>query len=1120
MVLGRQFGNRYLKVIFTILLCIFIFGHLSWAQNRDTCLNVNFKNIPFGKIIESIESQTDYRFFYSEDLIANIPLFTYRSSSVTVQKLLKDLLKKTALTFSIDGNLIVIKPGLNEKISASNNSIHYLKISGVVHDKEGETLPGVNVFLKHLPNIGVTTDINGVYSIYAHLNDTLCFSYVGFHKREMVIRDTLHIQNVLLKESSEFLDEVMIVGYGKQRSVSVVGSISTMNMGSVNLPVTPVSNMLAGRLTGMIGVQYSGEPGSDFSEFWIRGISTFGANRKAMVLIDGIERNNLDDLVLTDIEHFSILKDATATAIYGARGGNGVVLVNTKRGKQGKLRVNLNTRLSLETLPRLPHYLDALDYASLANEAHVVRGEQPEYTERDLQVIRHHLDPDLFPDVDWQEELLKNNSFSSLSSLSIIGGSRIVNYYLSGYFRTNSSIYKGNWDNRNKMNRTLSGFRSNFDIQPHESLKVAFDLSTTYAQINKPGGSVNEDLWQTLTEITPLLAPKQYSNGYFSSYGSDNKMVPTTLLNKTGYQRGNVVAFYSRLTIVKDFHRILKGLSLETTLSFDNQHVSKEQYIKSPALYRAVDRDKYDGTPIYLKTKEAIPGTYSSFNENQKSVYLEGKINYSAFWNSSHRLDVMLLYNQRNMVGSDTNVYEAVPYRNQGLAGRISYSLDDIYLTEVNFGYTGTENFPRHERFGFFPSIALGWVVSNYRFFREKWPSLTLLKIRYSIGLVGNDKILNKRFPDITYVDFNAKGYEFGSLGENVQTGITEEEIGSGRIQWEVARKRNLGIDLNIRNRILINFDWYQDHRKGIFMRRESLPDIMGVNPQPYGNWGEMRNWGFDGAIVIPVKWKDWLFEMSGTFTYTQDKIEKYEESVPDFPYQKRGGNWNMISRGLVALGLFRNEEDVRNSPEQFGRVLPGDVKYKDVNGDGVITDDDIVPIGYGNVPKLQYGITLNVSWKNFYASVFFRGAGKVNFFYGGSGFFPFAHGAIGNILSVVDQPGKRWIPASYSGTAATENPGAIFPRLTYGYNANNNRPSTFWLVNGSYFRFKNIEIGYHLPRFILEKVYLSSCSISFIGDNLAVWSKVKYWDPEQVSSNGAVYPIPRSYTLSLSIGF
>lgn len=1120
MTLRKRFGNRYIGIILGIILCILSSGKVSWSQIREERINVNLKNASLKEVIGCIEHKTSYRFFYSENLIEKIAGLNYKSSSVPVSRLLTEFLANTNLTFSIDGRLIIIKlkslPGIPVPVS----SVQYMDICGIVRDKNGETLPGVNVYVKHMPKVGITTNADGVYAIRAHLYDTLCYSFIGYHKKEIVITNTIEAQNVFLKESSEYLDEVMIVGYGRQRVVSVVGAISTLDMKSVSQPVIPVSNMLAGRLTGLIGVQHSGEPGSNFSEFWIRGISTFGANRKSLILIDGIERDNLDDLVPSDIEHFSILKDATATAIYGARGGNGVVLVNTKRGHEGKLEVNLDSRISWETLPRLPRYLGALDYVRLVNEARLVRGENPDYLERDMQIIRYHLDPDLYPDVNWQKEVLRDCSPVSLSLLSITGGNRAVKYYISGNVKTDDAIYKGSRKDRNKTNRVLYGFRSNFDIQPRESLKIAFDIMTEHTRMNRVGGNVDKELWQALADVTPVLAPVKYSNGMTPSYGKNNKMVPTTLLYETGYRREYSTLFQTRLAVTQDCRWLLNGLSVEGTLSFDNRHISREENIKSPALYRVTGRKWEDTQLIYEKRREAVPATYLSSDENRKSVYLEGKINYSAIWKMAHRLDVLALYNQRNFVQTDKDEYEAVPYRNQGLAGRISYSYDDIYLTEFNFGYTGTENFPRGERFGFFPSIALGWVLSNYSFCRHKLPYLTFLKLRYSMGLVGNDKILNKRFPDLTFVDFDAEGYVFGDMSENIQTGVTEKEIGSGRIKWEIARKRNIGLDLNIDNRLLVTFDWFQDHRQGIFMRRESLPDVMGVFPQPYGNWGKMRNWGFDGDVTIPLTLGDWNWELSGTFTYTRDEIEKYEEAVPDYPYQKYSGNWNIMSRGLVALGLFKDEEDVRHSPSQFGKVLAGDVKYKDVNGDGTITDDDIVPIGYGNIPKLQYGITFNMSWKDFYFRLFFRGAGRVNFFYGGTGFFPFADSETGNVLSIVDEPGKRWIPSSYSGSPATENPAASFPRLTYGENSNNNRPSTFWLADGSYFRFKNIEIGYCIPRRILKKIFLSSCRLAFIGDNLAVRSKVKLWDPEQASSNGAVYPITRSYTVSLSIGF
>lgn len=1113
-------AKRYIKIILVVILCTVSSLNALWAQTSGSLLKVDFRNASLNEVIKFIEQRTPYHFFYSENLTARITGLTFQSAAVSVEQLLERFLEHTPLTYTINKHLIVLKLKPPPPPHRHPPGGRFVQVSGTVSNKEGETLPGVNVYVKHLPKVGVTTDINGLYVIRARPLDTLCYSFVGYRKKELVITENLVNGNMVLKEASEYLDEVMIVGYGKQRAVSVVGAISTLNMSTATHAVTPVSNMLAGRLTGLIGVQHSGEPGANFSEFWIRGIGTFGANRKALILIDGIERDNLDDLLPEDIEHFSILKDATATAIYGARGGNGVVLVNTKRGRTGKTCINLSSRLSVETLPYLPRYLGASEYARLANEAHVVRGETPEYIERDFRIMRYHLDPDLYPDTDWQKEILKKSSLSSRSFLSITGGNRWVNFYISGNVKTNGAIYRTDEDKRNNTRRTLYGFRSNFDLVPTESFRIAFDLSAEHMRMNRPGKELTEDLWQTLTEVTPLSAPIRFTNGLFAAYGKENKMAPTTLLYETGYRHEYSTAFQSRLTLTKELNRWVKGLSVEATVSFDNRHVSMNQNVKNPALYKLRERKWQDAEPVFEKCVEAMPLTYSSESENRQSVYLEGKLSYGLTWDKSHQLNAMILYNQRSYVVTSENELEAIPFRNQGLAGRVAYSYRDVYFTELNFGYTGTENFPRHERFGFFPSAALGWVISNYPLFRRKYAFFNLLKLRYSIGLVGNDKILNKRFPDLTFVDFNAEGFVFGDLGENIQGGVTEQEIGSGRIKWEVSRKRNLGLDLNLRNRLFVSFDWYHDYRKGIFMRRESLPDIIGVSPKPYGNWGEMKNWGFDGNITLPVAWKQWKCELSGTLTYTRDKIEQYEEAVPDYPYQKHSGNWNIMSRGLIALGLFKDEEDVRNSPPQFGEVLPGDIKYKDVNGDGVVDDDDIVPIGYGEVPKLQYGLTVDMAWKNFYCRLFFRGAGRVNFFYGGAGFYPFAERENGNVLAMVDRPGERWIPASYSGNAATENPAARFPRLTYGENLNNNRPSTFWMANGSYFRFKNIEIGYQLPRQMLSKLNLTACQLSFIGDNLAVWPKVKLWDPEQTSPNGAVYPIPRSYTFALSVSF
>lgn len=1005
-----------------------------------------------------------------------------------------------------------------------------VKVTGIVSDASGEILVGVSIYAKSDPGKGVVTDYDGKYEINVN-GDLLVYSYIGFTTQEINIGSNANQKlNVVLQESAQMLEEISVVGYGTQRKVSVVGSIATVKPDELKIGgITSITNNLAGRIAGLIGIQSSGEPGSDVSEFWIRGISTFGGGNSALVLIDGIDRgaSGLNDLAPEDIESFSVLKDATATAIYGARGANGVILVNTRRGEEGKITINANFKSSVETLPRLPDYLGAHDYAMLANEARVVRGGLPIYSSEIFDIIKYGMDPDLYPDVNWQKEILRESTNSLQGNVNISGGGKLARYYMSLFYRTNDAIYKqeGMEKYHSDVRRNQYSFRSNIDVDVTNSTKVSLLLAAKLVDQNRPGMGDTSQIWNAVSNITPMTVPVMYSNGMFPSYGSGYSTSPTVLLNETGYRSDRTNAIETLLTLEQDFSSLLDGLKSTVSVSFDNDNSHIQSRYKMPDLYMAVDRNWQTGELLTTKTVVASPMSYGSSSYGRRTIYMEGKINYDQIINERHRVGALLLYQQKDY--QRTDVYDelsSIPRRNQGMAGRLTYSLDDIYFIETNFGYNGSENFPKGQRFGFFPSVALGYVVSNYKFIQEHFPVINTLKFRYSFGLVGNDKIERNgsevRFPYLTRVNMNATGYYFGDV-PGYYSGVTDSELGSTGLVWESAKKHNWGVDLTfLDNAFNVTVDAFLDKRDNIFMARNTLPGTLGIGSTVWGNVGRMKSWGTDGTASYTKTIGDFTVEARGNFTFTRDKIIDYDEVIPRYPYLAQKGNSYGITRGLIALGLFSNEDDVKNSPTQFGTVLPGDIKYQDVNGDGIINSDDIVPIGNARIPKIQYGFAGSAKWKGIDFNIFFRGSGKSDFFFGGTGFYPFVAERLGNVLTIVNDQKNRWTPESYSGDPATENPNARFPRLTYGNNTNNNRASTFWLADASYLRLKTIELGYTLPKKITERISMSNLRLSLIGDNLHVWDKVKFWDPEQASNNGAVYPLTRSYTLVLQMSF
>lgn len=1019
--------------------------------------------------------------------------------------------------------LLLVLPGLAFAQSKVN-------VKGVVTDSNNETQVGVNIYPKTDQTAGVVTDLDGKYEINVKPGTVLIFSYIGFKTQEIKVGShASQSVNVEMDTDSQQLEEVSVVGYSTQRKVSVVGAIASIKPSSLQVGgVTSISNSLAGRVAGLIGVQQSGEPGNDVSEFWIRGISTFGANSSALILIDGIDRgsSSLNELAPEDIESFSVLKDATATAVYGARGANGVVLINTKRGVEGKISINANVKTMIETLPRLPNYLRAYDYATLANEARVVRGDKSVYSPEIFDIIKYNMDPDLYPDVSWQDEILKKRTVGVQGNINISGGSKLARYYMSAFYRTNDAIYNQTGMERYHSNvrRNQYTFRSNIDVDVTKTTLVSLLLSAKLVDMNRPGLGTTDKIWSAQANLTPLTVPVRYSNGQLPAYGKDDQTSPSVLLNETGFLTDRDNSIESLLKIEQELDFLLKGLKVSGSISFDNFNNHLTERTKMPDLYRATDRNWNTGELMTLKTVVAQPMKFATSSYGTRTIYVEAKAEYNQLFAEKHRVGGLFLYNQKDYQRTDAATeLSSIPKRNQGMAGRLTYSYDDIYFMEGNFGYNGSENFPKGQRFGFFPSAALGYVLSNYPLIKEKVPFLNTLKLRYSYGLVGNDQITKDggdvRFPYLSTVNMSAPGYWFGDLGSQ-QGGVTDAVLGSTGLVWEKAVKQNFGIDILLWNALNITVDAFIDKRDNIFMERATLPGTIGVGTKPWGNVGRMKSWGSEGTASYTKMLGNVNVEVRGNFTITRDKIIDYDEVPPRYPYLAKKGTSYGVTRGLKAIGLFKDEDDVRNSPEQFGKVLPGDIKYQDVNGDGRIDDYDIIPIGNSKVPKLQYGFAATASWKGFDCNIFFRGASQVDYFMGGSGYYPFSGGVTGNVLSIVKDPENRWTPASYSGDPATENPNARFPRLTYGENKNNNRESSFWLADASYLRLKTVEVGYTLPKRLTNKMGMSNLRFSVIGDNLCVWDNVKLWDPEQASRNGAVYPITRSYSMVLQVSF
>ncbi len=1004
-----------------------------------------------------------------------------------------------------------------------------LQITGVVKDELNEPMIGVNITIKDNPGLGAITDMNGQYKIKAKGFEVLSFSYIGYDKQEVPIKDRKVINLQMVPSEKNVLDEVTVTGTGIQKKATVTGAITTVDVdvlkhtGGASISI---NNALAGNVAGIIARQNSGQPGQDTSEFWIRGISTFGAGQSALILVDGFERD-MAELNIEDIQSFSVLKDASATAIYGSKGANGVVLITTKQGHSGKVKIDAKVETTYNTRTRTPEYVDAYSYANMMNEALVTRNREPRYTSRELEIIRMGLDQDLYPNVDWQDVLLKDGAWSETAKLNLSGGGTTARYYLSGSFVNNEGMYKTDetLKNQYKTNASMKrwNYRMNVSLNITKTTLVQVGLSGELIKENMPGQS--NEVWESIVGQNPISIPIIYSNGKIPATGKeDNRLSPWMNATQTGYQAYWENNVQTNISLEQDLKFITKGLKFIARYGFDSKNTNTTRRIKRPDIYHAEDRRDQNGELVMKHLSNEILMYQTSDNDGNRKESLEAELHYDRSFKHIHQIGATLKYSQREKIQTQNvggDIMRAISRRNQGVSGRLTYGLLGRYFAEFNFGYTGSENFSHGNQFGFFPAVSAGWNIAEEKIIRKHLPWMDMFKIRYSYGEVGNDDI-QQRFPYLTYFD-NYNSWKFGDYGnDNYYNGYHYSQVASPGLSWEIAKKHNLGLDVSILNgKFSLTVDFFKDTRENIFMQRQYLPQIIGLASRPWANVGKMQSIGSDGNLSFHQKFGEFDFTLRGNFTFTKNEILEYDEEANAYPYKMTQGFRLNQERGLIAEGLFKDYDDIRTSPRQtFGEYAPGDIKYKDVNGDGIIDGNDEVPVGATRTPNAIYGIGASLQWRGIDINVHFQGAGKSAYMLNGSSIYAFQSGSWGNILTDLEKPGNRWISRDISGTPDTENPNAKYPRLSYGGQNNNYRFSTFWLENGSYLRFKTLEIGYSLPKKFVTKLFMNNVRIYFLGNNLAVWDSLKLWDPELASGNGAKYPIAKSFTFGLNVNF
>ena len=1129
-----------------LFLCFLLLGiDYSFASYNNysqfKTLSVSMSNSTLREVLKTIEKSSQFVFFYLDDAVNLERKVSIDSKNKNIEEILSELFEGTSCTYRISDRQIFISGKAPASTEQQQNK---RKISGRVTDIKGEPLIGVNVTVDGDAN-GSITNMDGLYEIFVTKKSVvLKFTYIGFKTSEIRTNASTNIYDVTLEEQVNELEETVIVGYGTQRKISNIGAQSSMKMEDIKTPSASLTTTLAGRLAGVVAVQRTGEPGKDAADIWIRGISTPNTS-SPLVLVDGVERS-FNDIDPEDIESLTTLKDASATAVYGVRGANGVILIKTKPGKVGKPTVSADYYESFTRFTKMVDLADGITYMNAANEAMRNDGIATKYTEDQIRNTIAGKDPYLYPNVDWLKEIFNDWGHNRRVNVNVRGGSEKVAYYASvSYFNeTGMTVTDKNINTYDsKMKYSRYNFTTNLNIDVTPTTKVEIGAQGYLGEGNYPAIS-SADLYNAAMSISPVEYPKMFFvNGEAFVPGTstnNNFNNPYSQATRRGYDNLTKNQIYSNLRVTQNLDMLTKGLKLTAMYAFDVYNEIHVHQDRAESTYNFLDTSvPYDmnGQPILQRIYEGSNVlSYTQETSGNKKTYLEASLNYDRTFNDDHRVSALFLFNQQSkLLYPKGTLEDAIPYRMMGIAGRATYSWKDRYFAEFNIGYNGAENFSPKHRFGTFPAFGVGWVVSNEKFWQPLSKAVSFLKIRYTDGKVGNSEVSDRRFMYLDQMKENGDyGYKFGPNGTK-WSGYETVNMAVDLI-WEESRKQDLGIDLKLFNDDLsIVFDLFKERRENILLKREhSIPSFLGYNTSaPYGNIGIIENKGFDGTIEYNKRInKDWVIALRGNVTFNKDKWIQGE--LPEQKYEwmnQYGHNINGV-KGYVAEGLFTQAEiddmarweslsDANKAitpkpfASQFGTVKAGDIKYKDLNNDGQIDAYDQTYISRGDVPTTVYGFGFTVGWKDLSVGMMFQGVAGAERVLNGSSVNPFnGGGGSGNLYSNI---GDRW---------TEENPdqNAFYPRLSYGSettsNINNFQKSTWWVRNMNFLRLKTLQISYNLPKPWVNKVHLKNAAVYVMGTNLFTLSRFKLWDPELNTDNGASYPNTTSYSVGINFTF
>lgn len=1133
--------------ILTLFLCFLLLGiDYSFASKNNysqfKTLSVSVNNSTLREVLKTIEKSSQFVFFYLDDAVNLDRKVSIDSKDKKIEEILTELFEGTSCTYRIsDRQVFISGKAANAPADQQQNK---RKVSGRVTDIKGEPLIGVNVSVDGDAN-GAITNIDGLYELFVSKKSVvLKFTYIGFKPAEIRTNTSTNIYDVVLEEQVNELEETVIVGFGTQRKISNIGAQSTMKMEDIKTPSASLTSTLAGRLAGVVAVQRTGEPGKDAADIWIRGISTPNTS-SPLVLVDGVERS-FNDIDSEDIESLTTLKDASATAVYGVRGANGVILIKTKAGKVGKPVVSADYYESFTRFTKMVDLVDGVNYMNAANEALRNDGLSPKFTDDQIRNTIAKRDPYLYPNVDWLKEIFNDWGHNRRVNVNVRGGGEKVSYYASvSYFNeTGMTVTDKNIDTfDSKMKYSRYNFTTNLNIDVTPTTRVEIGAQGYLGEGNYPAIS-SADLYNAAMEISPVEYPKMFfvdGEPLIPGTSTNNNLKnPYSQATRRGYDNLTKNQIYSNLRLTQDLDMITKGLKLTAMYAFDVYNEIHVHQDRTESTYNFLDTNvPYDlnGQPILQRIYEGSKVlNYSQVTSGNKKTYLEASLNYDRTFGEDHRVSALFLFNQQQkLLYPKGTLEEAIPYRMMGVAGRATYSWKDRYFAEFNIGYNGAENFSPNHRFGTFPAFGVGWVVSNENFWKPISKTISFLKFRYTDGKVGNSEVSDRRFMYLDQMKENGDyGYKFGPNGKK-WSGYETLNMAVDLI-WEESRKQDFGIDLKMFNdELSIIFDLFKERRENILLKREhSIPSFLGYNTSaPYGNIGIVENKGFDGTIEYTKRInKDWLIALRGNITFNKDKWIEGELPEQKYAWMDQYGRNINASKGYVAQGLFTqaeiddmarweslSEANKAITPKpyasQFGAVKAGDIKYKDLNNDGQIDAYDQTYISRGDVPTTVYGFGFTVVWKDLTLGMMFQGTAGAERVLSGSSINPFnGGGGTGNLYTNI---GDRW---------TEENPdqNAFYPRLSHGAettsNINNFQKSTWWVRNMDFMRLKTLQISYNLPKDWVNKVRMKNAAVYVMGTNLFTLSRFKLWDPELNTNNGASYPNTSSYSVGINFTF